>query len=1098
MRGNQTENHIRINQVILTLLVASLVSIAGLGQTSNAIVSGTVKDQSSRIIPGVGITITNTDKGTSRTTVSDDEGRYTLPELAPGTYQIAAGLTGFQSYIHSGIILSVGQHAVVNVVLSVGQVQEQVVVSGVAPVVNTETSTMSGLVDQKQIADLPLNGRSIADLVSLEAGTAVLTVGASNSASGFGRKISISGGRPSDNAFLLDGNFVNDTLNNTPGGASGLLLGVETLREFRVLTSTYNAEYGQSSGGIINAVTKSGTNSLHGSLLYFFRSSAMDARNFFDRDPNFPIVRSDPPPFTRHQFAATAGGPIIPNKTFIFGGYEGLREGLGLTRNIGTLSNEARAGEVVPLAPGIEPYFIFYPEPNRGSSFPDGRAVATFDNQQISNADNFVIKVDHNFSDSDTLFVRYTFDDARQQEPKINYATVFDTRNQYVTIEEKHIFSPKTLNVLRVGYNRSSLTDDDENLFQFPTELQLVPPNLSAAPELGLGKLGTFTTAGLGGLGGEAFSLTIGTGSVVPRVYHLNLFEYSDTLTHVTGPHSLKFGANIKRVQANMISPQRLYGSLSFDSATDFLQGISRQFQFIQQGSDVIRGMRFYAMGFFVQDDIQLAQNLNLNLGIRYEPSTEHGEVNKKLANIIDFRNDTEFTPGRLFLNPTKNNWAPRIGMAWDPFGDGKTAIRWGFGLFYNIQMAEIDRISATSNPPFATIGAVGGPIPFPFNVEDLPTEAATPALELIDYHAPQPYRMQWNLNLQRELFPNATVKVGYVGARGVDLFRVYQANQPDPSPIADNPDPSRSRFFFLPQEDRDPACAGTGCRLNEAWQTSLMRSGGADSYYHSLQVGFNKRFSDSWQVQAAYTYSKSLDTSSKQIRGPGESAQVADQMNPLDTASERGFSNFDVPNVFTLNFTWDLPGQNMTGAAGAFLGGWEVNGILTAADGVPDTIIVGFDRCRCLNGSGLGARATDNRPDLIEGRDNNPVLFDGREPTQYFNPLAFAPSTIDVDGDGELDPVADGFYGNLGRNTLRIPGVAQVDFSLNKRFRMTERADLQFRAEFFNIFNRANFADPVTQLYSSEGSARRGDAGTITRTTTTSRQIQFGLKVLF
>jgi hypothetical protein len=366
------------------------------------------------------------------------------------------------------------------------------------------------------------------------------------------------------------------------------------------------------------------------------------------------------------------------------------------------------------------------------------------------------------------------------------------------------------------------------------------------------------------------------------------------------------------------------------------------------------------------------------------------------------------------------------------------------------------------------------------------------PSLELIDSHAPQPDRIQWNLNVQREVFPSTNLTVAYVGSRGVDLFRVYQWNQPDPVPEL-SPNPGRSRFYFPLPEDRprgsapfgNAPCTTPRCqKINPNFDTVIQRSGGADSYYQGLQLSLNRRFSHGFQFQGSYSFSKSLDTSSKQIRGPGESNQTSSTMNPLDNAGDKGFSNFDVRHNFVVNYTVDLPGQNLRGVSGKIVGGWQMGGIITLAAGVPQNIVLGYDVCRCLNGEFLGTLSTDNRPDLIPGGSSNPVLSDGREPTRYFDALQF------VQGPA-------GFYGNLGRNTLRIPGVAQVDFSLVKKTTITEKAEVQFRAEFFNILNRSNFGGPTTNLYFSPG-VRNGGVGRISDTITTARQIQFALKVVF
>ena len=1118
---------------VFSLTMAGLLSVAALAQTTTGTIRGTVADETGGILPGVEVTVTNLATGATRPTVSDDEGRYQVPELVPGNYEVSAALTGFTTAVRTGIALTINFQARVDLTLRVGEISERIVVTGQAPTVNTTSSTISGLVDEAKIRDLPLNGRSFSDLVTLQMGVVELPIGASNSASGYGIKISISGMRPSANSFLLDGSFVNDTLNNTPAGATGLMLGVETLQEFSVLTNTYSAEYGQSMGGIINAVTKSGTNQVHGNVFYFHRNSALDARNFFDTDSLDPLVRSDPPAFRRHQFGFTLGGPIVQDKTFLFGGWEALRESQGTSVPIGTLTNDIKScvtgpcswtnadtgetglfidpttGAPVVMAPGIEGYFIFFPEVNspvvRVPENGIGEAIVVRDT--IPNEDNFVIKLDHNFSDTDSFFARYTYDNAEVERQGVNFTTFNKTRNQYLTLEWKHIFSPNLLNVVRLGYNRNLIDDVDQGQFDFPEALQLVPTDHSVVPEIADGLLGTFTPPGTGG---AAFGVgIIGGNTATPRVYRTNLFEYADTLTWTSGRHSVKTGFNLKRVQANLISPQRTFGSMQFASPGiwSFYNGRGGPLSFITETSEVHRGLRFWVMGFFVQDDFQITPNLTLNLGLRYEPSTEHTDVNNRLGTLKDIRVDTEsVSVNSTYLNPTKNNWAPRLGLAWDPFGDGKTAVRAGFGLFYNIQMAELDRISATSNPPFTTIATIDVPLPYDF--EQCCTGsggAARDALELIDYlDAPQSYAMQWNLNIQRELVADTTLTVAYVGARGVDLFRVFQWNGPDPvlpsqcgptdGPTCVNPMPERSSFYFPAFGDR-PAnsflfgdtCPGAGffrCpRLNPNFDAVIQRSGGADSHYHALQLSLDKRFSQGFQLQGSYTWGNSLDTSSKQIRGPGESNQTYSTQNWLDPSNEKGPSNFDVKHVFTLNYTVDLPGQAMAGAAGQVLGGWQLGGIITLATGVPETLQLGYDQCRCLSGEIFGVSTTDNRPDLIAGGDSNPVLHGGREPTEYFDRDQFVPAPA-------------GFHGNLGRNTLRIPGVSTFDFSLVKNTSLSEGANLQFRAEFFNLFNRANFGDPETRLFSSPGS--NFAAGRIVRTTGSSRQIQVALKIAF
>ena len=1132
-------NHKLFCIAVFSLTLAGLLSVAALAQSVGGTISGKVTDESGGVLPGVEISFTNLDRGTTRTTVSDDEGRYTAPELPLGNHEIAAALTGFQTAVRTGVSLTVGRHAVVDLVLTIGAIQERVVVTGEAPAVETTTSTMSGLVDEMKIRDLPLNGRSFSDLMTLQMGVARQAIGSKNAASGWGEKISVSGARPASNMFLLDGTFANDTMSNTPAGSSGFFLGVETLKEFSVLTNTYSAEYGQIMGGIVHAVTKSGTNQLHGSLFFFHRNDNLDARNFFDTDSSNPTVRSDPPEFRRHQFGATAGGPIVPDKTFIFGGYEGFRQALGLSVPIGTLTDDIRAcatgpcaytdpvtGQRLPFidpftdqelvwAPGVEDYFIFFPQANspivRAPELGVGEAIVN--RNKFAQQDNFVIKVDHIFSDSDTFFGRYTFDESTTDVEQISSVNTVTTRSQFITLEETHVFSPTLLNVARVGFNRNAVLDRDFTSIDFDPSLQLVDPRFSAFPDFHNGLLGRLA---VDQMGGNTFGIgQIGNSSTTPRIYRTNIFEYADTLSWTRGAHSLKMGANLKRVQANLISPQRTFGSLQLsNSPFQMYDGCAFSrcaLSFITLDSNVQRGMRYWVMGFFIQDDFQIRPNLTLNLGLRYEPATEHTEVNNKLSNLIDIRSDTEMTRvNGIYKNPTKKNFAPRLGLAWDPFGDGKTAVRAGFGLFYQLQMSELDRISATSNPPETTIAVVTVPFPYDFETCCVPAADSRPALELIDFFAPQSYRIQWNLNVQRELVADTTLTVGYVGAHGVDLFRVIQWNGPDPvapsqcgptdGPTCVNPDPGRSSFYFPESRDRPlnsylfgDTCRGRNSfrcpRLNPNFDAAIQRTGGGDSSYHSLQLSLNKRFSRGFQVQGSYTWSHSIDTSSKQIRGPGETAQRYSTQNPLAPHEEKASSNFDATHVFSLNYTVDLPGQNMAGAAGTVLGGWQLGGIVTLATGVPETLQLGFDNCRCWSGEIFGRSDTDVRPDLIPGGNDNPILNDGREPAKYFDRDQFVAGP-------------EGFHGRNGRNTLRIPGVAQTDFSLIKETSISEEAQLQFRAEFFNIFNRANFSDPGVKLFSGTSlrNARStgGSAGRITTTTTTSRQIQLALKILF
>ncbi|MBI2822450.1 MAG: TonB-dependent receptor, partial [Acidobacteria bacterium] len=437
--------------VILFCLVAG--SMSALAQTTTATISGTVKDETGAVLPGVSIRVENPATGMTRTALTDDEGRYRAPELAPGEYQVAASLEGFQTTVRSGIHLTVGRHAVLDIILKVGAVDETITVMEEAPLIETTSAALAGLVSEQQIRDLPLNGRNFVQLTLLETGVVQARTAGTSAVVGVGLKMSFHGARMDYNNFMMDGTSINSVNQFAIGGASGQAMGVETIREFQVVTSNFSAEFGRAGGGVINVVTKSGTNEFRGSAFYFHRNDNLDARNFFDRDPSEPTRRSAPPEFKRNQFGFTAGGPIQRDKTFIFGGYEGLREGLGVTLFGNVPSAVVRQGAVVS---SVKPYLDLYPLPN-GRDFGDGRAEFTRGDTEITRQDFFQLRVDQTFSDADSFFARYTMDDSDKSIPQTLGTWVQNdkVRSQYVTLEEKHIVSATLLNVARFGFNRT-------------------------------------------------------------------------------------------------------------------------------------------------------------------------------------------------------------------------------------------------------------------------------------------------------------------------------------------------------------------------------------------------------------------------------------------------------------------------------------------------------------------------------------------------------------------------------------------------------------------------------------------------------------------
>lgn len=1031
-------------------------------QTTTGTISGVLKDTTGSILPGVTVTIKNLETGIIRTVVTDDSGRYRAPALTVGDYEVKAELPGFKAAVRSGITITVNSEVMIDFVLEVGEITERVVVVGQVPIVDTTSPALSGLVDEKKIRDLPLNGRGFERLALLQPGVFFITTSVGSIVTGKGIKLAVNGARDRQNLFMLDGLEINDGRNSTPGGMAGALLGVEAVREFQVLTSTYSAEFGRAGGAIINAVTKSGTNEFHGSFFEFLRNDALDARNFFDPSKN-------PPEFKRNQFGGTFGGPIgIPglyrgkNRSFFFLNYEGLRERLGIS-GVSVVPNELarrgfvpdpRAGRLieVEVSPVIKPFLDLFPLPN-GRDLGLGLAEFRFSRSRPTDENFFVVRMDHKFSDKDSLFARYAFDDSFVESPLAIpiFAAREESRNQYLAVEEARILSPGLLNTFRFGFNRSRFGGEN---------VQLVPvgPELSFLPGEAMG-----TIANRGGLA------TLGTQVDLPRQTIQNLFEYSDQITLTKGRNSLKGGLSIKRYQWNDNSPFLARGLFTFNSLQDFLAGKAADLQAMLPGSDAIRGWRQSLFALFAQEDFKFHPRLMLNLGFRYEFVTVPIEANGKMSNLR-FPSDAQPTLGKIIRNPSLRNFAPRVGFAWDPLGDAKFSIRAGFGIFYDQVLWHYYRFPGVRIPPFFKgIGFLLNP-PFPRPPFELLRAPGALSLQTIRFDISTPYLMQYNLTFQKEIAPDTVLTAGYVGSRGVKLIRRTASNSAVPL-ILDG-----RKFFPERPRRRNPNFADIAELVSDA-----------SSFFNSFQLSVNRRFSGGLQFQATYTLSKNIDdatstVSNEFINGP---------LTPIDPDNrklDRGLSSLDVRHNLIINYTYDLPfARGVQGTVGKLLSGWQINGITTIAAGTPFTVINGFNRARNLL---TGALQFSDRPDLRPGFSNNPRLGG---PDRYFDPEAF-----------RLQP--GGFIGNLGRNTLIGPGLVNFDFSLVKSLAVSEAREIQFRVETFNLFNRPNFAIPSNApsfiggaiVFNDPSGVPVPTAGKIFQTVTASRQIQFAIKYIF
>ena len=1043
-------------------LLATMSSYSWAQQTSGTVV-GTVRDDTGGVIPGVSVEATNVNTGIVRTVLSDDEGRYRASNLAPGSYEVSAELVGFQRLVRTGITVTIGAEQLVDLTLSVGELSNQVIVSGEAPLVETTSSGLSGLVDEKRILDLPLNQRNFIQLATLESGVIWQRNFARDGASniGYGMKILVAGSRPTGNNFMLDGTDINEPHGRTPGSATGSTLGVEAVKEFRIYTKNYSAELGRATGGVINVVTKSGTNAFHGSIFEFHRNDNLDARNFFDP--------GEQPEFIRNQFGFSLGGPIIRERTFFFTTYEGVRESKGqslisnvpsLTARQGLLPDPANPGQLrqIDIKEEVKPFLEFYPLPN-GRDFGDGRAEFLEAFARVGNEDYFSGRVDHTFSDSVSGFVRYTYNDASLLAPGQGFArgisalthTTDESRKQYLTIELTNIISPSLINTFRAGYNQT-IYDTNEVFTVNSDHLTLVA----------------------GTTGGARVSppgwSRVGSSDFWPVHYAYHVYDFSDTLSYNLGRHSIRFGGQFQKMLWNSRIPTRQRGRWSFSTLEDFMLGNARSVQVAPPSiSEPHRALRQSLFAFFFQDDYQIRSNLTLNLGLRYEPTTATNEKHGRLSQIpqeklLDFTaSHADITTTGDYYDTPKMVLAPRVGFAWDPFGDGNTAIRGGFGMFYDhIQLRWIGSfLSVRTFPDYNVINERS--IAFPqtdaeliAQFGDVGTQAA-----MVQSNPKNQYMMHWNLNLQRQLPQSIVLTFGYAGSRGVRLGRFVNLNKALPIEVV-NGTPKFSSNPVLP---------------NTSFESMNLLMTDSDSVYHGLEMNFKKRWSSNFGFQLAYTWSKAIANS------PG--VRTSSDMSDSSTTSahllhaqqyDRSNSAYHVPHSFNLNFTYDFPGNQLAGTAGLLLGGWQLNNILTVASGSFFTVTSGTNSNTSLIGDG-------RRPDLIPGKSNSPVLGG---PDKYFDAGSFAPP----------DPQ---FWGTLGRNTVHGPGVTTFDLSMVKSTpipSVSENFAVQFRFETFNLFNTPNFGTPSRAVFDGAGNPR--SAGRITRTSTTGREIQLGLKIIF
>lgn len=1028
-----------------SILFAGIFLAVSLAQTVRAqVITGTifgiVTDEFGAALPGASVTIRNVETGLTRSLATDAAGRYRAPGLSLGNYVVRAELAGFQPKAREGITLTIGREAVVNFTLSLGRVQEAIAVRGEAPLVNTTESTMSHLVDEKKIRDLPLNGRDFAQLILLQPGVIMSRASANSPNVGRGIKISVAGSRPNQNLFTLDGTDYNDALNNTPSSAQGLMTGVETIKEFQVLTNTMSAEYGRSAGGVFNVVTKSGTNDFHGSAFEFYRDDALNSKNFFDEEK---------PDFWRHQFGLSFGGPVVRNQTFFFASYEGLREFKGITQVATVPDDDAREGILpgrprITINPNIVPYLNLYPRANGPRILRDGNPTGVAEFRGVmprdSEQDFAMGRIDHAFSEKDSIFLRYIYDESVLDEP-VNFPAfpnIVRNRKHVVTAEQKHVFSPAVLNELRLGFTHSN-PEEDINPADPHKEIAFVPGKA----------FGEIQITGL---------TEIGTDRNNPRNFGQELYQVTDNIFLFKGRHAFKAGFNFHHFRYDGNSESRSRGRLRFGSLENFLRGVTRDFEVARPGSDFARRYKQSLLGIYVQDDFRASSRLTVNLGLRYEYITSPKEKDGKVSNLRNFT-DSQMTIGHPLFEPPAHTLAPRLGFAWDVAGDGKTAVRGGYGIFYEQPLFYQWRSVAFRSFPYVDRAVINSPT---LPIDPTRLVPGAPETEAFEFDQDPTYVEQYNVNVQRELpFFGTVMSVGYVGSRGHNLFGQGDVNIAVPQIQEDGTE------FFPPSPRRRNSNFG-GIRGNMQ---------GFSSRYNGLHVGVLKPRTHGLQLQASYTYGKSLDNRS----GTGGRLEFrngqARTFDPYNFDRDKGRSDFDVRHSFVANLSYDLPLGR-----GRWLEGWQINLIGTYASGVPFSPIIPGDPDR--DGSSENA----GRPNVVPGC-NAAAPTGGQGPNRWFNPECFSYP-------------GRGFRGNAKRNSLEGPDLKLVDLSLVKTTTIAGNLQVQLRAEVFNLLNRANFGlpanDPDGAAIFNEGGARLPDAGKIFGIATDAREIQFAIKLLF
>ncbi len=1082
-----SKNPVSINPVSLCLVFILLAAATLSAQTFRGTILGTVTDPSGAVIAGAKVTAKNTGTGLERSTETSADGSYSLPELPIGTYSVTVTQSGFQTSVVTGVAVDVATERRVDAALKAGQVSTMVEVAGdLLPLVETTTNTLGGVLTAKTVEDMPVNGRDYTKLIFLNPGVSGSADQITDSPGSFG-EFSMNGARGRSNNYLIDGTDMNDGYRNDPAineagvfGTPATILPIDAVAEVNVL-SNFQPEYGRNAGAIVNIVTKSGSNKIHGSAGEYFRNSALDARNYFDPS-------SQPKaPFHNNQYGASIGGPIVKDKTFFFFDYEGQREPVGVVTVAsvptgsgpgGALSPSDASNPVIAQLIARNPW----PAPNLGGG------LASVISPSFNNLTSLIAKIDHNFNASNTLTGRYFYGDSVQSFPLAltatggqlpGFNTYTPTRVQLVSLSYVHTFGGNKINELRYGWNRFA-----EGFF--PADQNFHPSSIglcAAQDTTQCNGSGPFDS-GLPIILVSGFA-QLGATSSTPRHRFDGNSQVIDNFSWKLNQHDVKFGFDFHRTTVQQYFDKYFRGRLRFkdetgsgglDALGNFLAGnVSDGFQYF---GDSTRHTFENNFGFFVQDNFRATKTLSVSYGLRYDYFGVVGEKNNLLSNITSISPSPgtgTFTltqvgqPGLGGLyNPDKKDFAPRVSASWDVTGKGKTVVRAGFGMFYDALSQDMvlghlpyapffDPGPAYNNigaAPISSTSAFGGPIS-----AGVPVYQTVPALGCgyecdafaFDRNIKMPYMENYNLNIQQQIGTKAVLQVAYVGSQGHRLWRFFDISQPSAAQV----------------NAADVACNcindfGTSARpLNGnpygAYYVLNENSTGK-SNYNSLQTSLRITSWHGVSSNVNYVYSKSLDNSSDGEDFEPNEAQPNDSTQPQ---LEYGPSSFNITHRFTWNFSYELP--NMGGSMQKLKNGWGLNSVLTLQGGQPFHLNYNF--WDDYSGSG---NAFD-RPDVI-----GPIVYHKSDPLNYLDLTSFAiPCTVNDASDGGVAngaasdcTIGTRHYGNMGRNSLVGPSYKEWNFSLYKKTMLTESVSMKLGVDFFNMLNHPNFASPLLPAF--------------------------------